>query len=141
MKKLLILFIILVLSFNLYSQDYKRDVYLMFECITDKSGKMVCDERNVNYEFNINTTLSWFFLFDKKNNFHDKIVSMDIIGYNKVTDDSSWIYELISENGRKYNITLNERRGTLILFPIYSLDEKDIKVQSIILRFNNPTRI
>ncbi|MFW6226184.1 MAG: hypothetical protein ACOC3V_04445 [bacterium] len=141
MKNTLLILLLLLTSLNIYPQDYKRSVHLVLECITDDKGKLLCDEHHVNYEFNINTTLSWFFIFNKNNNVYDKIISMDIIGYNKVIDNDMWIYELIDDNDKRFNITLNEKNGSLIIFPVYDLDDKNIKAKWVILKFKNPIRM
>lgn len=137
-KQLIILFTTVFFINTLNAQSIKRDVFEIRECVLNNSGKLMCDNENVNYEIIINTDLSFIFLLNKES--HEKIFAMDIINHNRVIDDI-WLYELISENEIKYDMIVDMDKEIIRIYPIQSLHRRNFILSSVVLRFKNPIRL
>ena len=135
--KYIIGLIFLLFSLTSVSQSLKMDIYEVNECVFDSKDKLVCNIRDANFQAIINTDLNFIFILDKDS--HNKILSVDIDGYEKITS-YIWSYE-VSSDGNNYIISYDERMQVITLFPLFSINSRNLRLSYIIFKIKNDTKI
>lgn len=140
MKKITMIFILIFMVVQIAKTDnYDFNVYSFLEC-TIENGDYKCDEKDVDYKIYINTTLNWFFIFEKNDDKSlTKLIEMDLTESHKISE-YIWSYDLVSVNGYNYYLTLDLKRSIIILTPVFKIDEK-IKFEIMFFKFTNPKKI
>ena len=140
MKKITILLLFIMFGiFQINAQNHRLDVYSMLECkMVD--NKLNCDEKDVDYWINVNSTLKWFFIFDKNpDKSLTKLVEMDITNTYQLSE-YVWSYDLLSDNDNNYVLLVDLKADVIMLMPILRLKD-EIKLESVFFKFQNPTQI
>lgn len=139
MKKILILLTLIFTLTQLQAQNHRLDVYSMLECKM-VNNKLDCDEKDVDYWINVNSTLEWFFIFQKNSDKSlTKLVEMDINNTYQLSK-YVWSYDLVSENNNNYVLLVDLKANVIMLLPILRLRD-ELKLESIFFKFHNQTTI
>ena len=139
MKKIFVLLTLIFALTQLQAQNHRLDVYSMLECeMVD--NKLNCDEKDVDYWINVNSTLEWFFIFQKNSDKSlTKLVEMDINNTYQLSK-YVWSYDLVSENNNNYVLLVDLKANVVMLLPILRLRD-ELKLESMFFKFHNPTTI
>ena len=139
MKKIFVLLILIFALTQLQAQNHRLDVYSMLECKM-VNNKLDCDEKDVDYWININSTLEWFFIFQKNpDKSLTKLVEMDISKTYQLSE-YVWSYDLVSEKDNNYVLLVDLKANVVMLLPILRLRD-ELKLESMFFKFHNPTTI
>lgn len=104
------------------------------------NNKLDCDEKDVDYWINVNSTLEWFFIFQKNSDKSlTKLVEMDINNTYQLSK-YVWSYDLVSENNNNYVLLVDLKANVIMLLPILRLRD-ELKLESIFFKFHNQTTI